>query len=559
MGTKMTFIKKNFWLILLVLLALFLRTYKLSVYPEAVDEDEMSLGYISYSLLHNGTDEYGNKFPIYFKSVGDYKYGLYSYFAMIPISILGLNPFSTRLPAVLFGVGSVVALYYLALEIFKNKKYALASSFVLAVNPTFIHFSRVAYNNVMGGFFTILSVLFLIKYLKTNNLKKVGWFILFAVLSIFSYQAYRVILPSAVILISFLFLNKNNLKKILVLNVTLILLILASFISPASRARSQNFSILVNNPAMIESFSEDFFGGSKLLTTRIFHNKVIDFGIDFTKRYLGYFDPRFLFLETSNSVERHAIPDMGLAYLIELPLLLFAIYGVIKLKISKLGLIPFILIFVAPLGASMVLEASSTTRAIFLVYGLSLLLGFGIFYLLELKKYTKALVPVLALAYLANFTYFYHNYTVHKIYHHPWNSDVGLKEMSEAVMNKYINEYDKVVVSKGHYIPFLFYSEVDVNEFINKTGMFSKIIFGMPYDCPSIGQKNVLYVCFGYKVPKAGRVVEVFRYRDGQSAIILVDFTKTQVEPLPEKVAWGDEIPNIKLDEKSYWPPNNSR
>ena len=62
-------IKKNFWLILIVLISILLRTYKLSSYPEAVDEDEMSLGYISYSLLHSRTDEYTNKFPIYFKSV----------------------------------------------------------------------------------------------------------------------------------------------------------------------------------------------------------------------------------------------------------------------------------------------------------------------------------------------------------------------------------------------------------------------------------------------------------------------------------------------------------
>lgn len=565
-------IKKNFWLILIVLISILLRTYKLSSYPEAIDEDEMSLGYISYSLLHSGTDEYNNKFPIYFKSVGDYKYGLYSYFAMLPISLFGLSEFSTRLMSSIFGVLSVIAIYYLGVEIFKNKKIGLVSALILCLNPTFIHFSRVAYNNVMGGFFATFSILLFIKVVKKFNYKKLFFWLLFYTLSIFSYQAYRVILPVIFVLIPVILLKKKEIKKgvvkLIILNLVSISLIVFSFLPKESRARAQGFSTLVNSASLTESFSEDNLAGSKLLTTRINHNKVQSFSLDYLKRYLTYFDPKFVFLETGGS-ERHSTPGVGLLYLIELPILILSIYLMSRRGKSKDLLIPIVLVLVAPLGASFVLDPSSTTRSLFLVYGYSLILGYGIYSIFSFKlfKRYKFITSLLLVGlYLFNFSYFYHNYVVHKVYHHPWNSDVGLKEMSLSIYEKYITKYDKVVVSKGHYIPFLFYGinnkniNFSLNDFANKTGVFSKLIFGMPVDCPSMGQKNVLYVCFGYKVPKAARLIEVFRYRDGQPAIILVDFNRSQEGALPDKVEWGEDGKNIKLGEKEYWPnSNNSR
>ena len=82
---------KRLLLPLILLLAVLLRFWNLANYPQAVDEDEMADGYYAYSLLSNGTDEYGHKFPVYFQSVGDYKYGLYSYITMVSVSLFGLS------------------------------------------------------------------------------------------------------------------------------------------------------------------------------------------------------------------------------------------------------------------------------------------------------------------------------------------------------------------------------------------------------------------------------------------------------------------------------------
>ncbi|AKM82836.1 hypothetical protein A2422_02605 [Candidatus Woesebacteria bacterium RIFOXYC1_FULL_31_51] len=551
MGTK---VKKNWILILIFLLALFFRLWKLETYPEAIDEDEMALGYYGYSLSNFGVDEYGNKFPIYFKSVGDYKYGLYSYAVAPIVKIFGLNTFTTRFPSAVFGALSIIAIYFLALTIFNNKTYALASSFVLAINPTHIHFSRVSYGNIMGAFFTVLAITFFLKFIKSKNIRNFILTLVPFVLAIFSYQAYRILIPVIFLTLTIILYRQFSKKLLMLLGIVLTTVII-SFVPVESRARSQSILTIIDKPALFENAAEDNSAGTNLLLTRIIHNKITSFSLDFANRYFSYFDPSFLFLETSITSERHSIPKVGLIFLIELPILLISIYAFSKLKKNKLILVPFIMLFSAPLASATIVGVRSITRSVFLVYALSLIIGVGFGFLFEQKKFKKYVIGILAFLYVGNFIFFFHQYTVHKIYHHPWNNDVGLKEMVLSINKTYKDRYQKIVVSRGHYVPFLFYGKENPNDFINKKGIFEKLIFNMPYDCPPTGQKNTLYVCFGYKVPKAGRIIEVFRYKDGLPAIILVDFNEKQFGPLPKRLEWNEEPSKINLN-GNYWPEN---
>lgn len=548
---------RRFFLVAIFLLALLLRFWNLSAYPEAVDEDELAQGYNAFTLLKNGTDEYGNKFPLYFESAGDYKYPLYSYLTTIPVALFGLNETTTRSTHALAGALSVIAIYFLAYEIFKDKRFALLSALVLAISPTHIHFSRVAYNTVLGALFATLSVLFFLRFLKKGRIKDgILAFIPF-VLSIFSYQAYRIFLPAVFVLLSvFLFTKilKENRLKIATFTLISILVVGLSFIDPKSRARSQDFSILINSPKLVEQYTEDSLGGTALLTTRIFHNKVVNTSLGIAARYFSYFDPRFLFVEAFPDTERHAIPDLGLLYLIEAPLLLLGLLSLNKLVKNENKLVPLVLLLASPLAPALVVESRSTFRSIISVYAFSLVIALGIYSLTKLKKYKIPVLVILALAYFGNFAYFAHQYIVHKTYHHPWYSDVGLKEMVTKV-NELYPGYKNVVMSNGHYIPYLFYNKVDPREFIAKSEFapksltkgvrvirYDKIYFNMPYECPPAGKKEVLYVCFGYQVPKNALLVHPISFRDGQPAILLVEFKgRQEAGKLPERVKYSKE------------------
>ncbi len=129
-------------LILIILLAGLLRIPAIGEYPAGLNADEAAIGYNSYSLLQTGKDEYGNSWPLSFVSFGDYKPGLYFYMVMPFIAALGINEFAVRLPSALFGIGTVLLVYFLAKELFNQKGAALASALLLAITPWHIHFSR---------------------------------------------------------------------------------------------------------------------------------------------------------------------------------------------------------------------------------------------------------------------------------------------------------------------------------------------------------------------------------------------------------------------------------
>src|SRR5579859_5044425 len=108
----MKLLQKKWVIILLILLvATFLRIYNLSSNPPGLTPDEASLGYNAYSILKTGRDEYGTLLPVIFKSFGDYKPGLYVYLAIPSVATFGLNEFAVRLPSVIGGVMTVYLVY----------------------------------------------------------------------------------------------------------------------------------------------------------------------------------------------------------------------------------------------------------------------------------------------------------------------------------------------------------------------------------------------------------------------------------------------------------------
>ncbi|NMB56469.1 hypothetical protein GYA19_00850, partial [Candidatus Beckwithbacteria bacterium] len=71
---------------LIVILAGILRFYRLGNYP-SIFNDEAAVGYNAYSILKTGKDEFGQTFPLFFRSFGEGKLPLYIYEAVIPVAI----------------------------------------------------------------------------------------------------------------------------------------------------------------------------------------------------------------------------------------------------------------------------------------------------------------------------------------------------------------------------------------------------------------------------------------------------------------------------------------
>lgn len=127
--------KNLFTFILIIIVASFLRFYRIIEVPPGVNQDEASIGYTAYSLLHTGKDEYGKFFPLSFESFGDWKLPFYIYITLPMVYFFGLTEQAVRTPSAIFGILSVVGTFFLVQLLFKNKVLSLISMFLVAISP----------------------------------------------------------------------------------------------------------------------------------------------------------------------------------------------------------------------------------------------------------------------------------------------------------------------------------------------------------------------------------------------------------------------------------------
>src|SRR3989344_7181611 len=136
-------LNKLWWLIPILLLAAFLRFYKLGQVPSGFVNDEAAFGYNAYSLLKTGRDEFDESWPVIFHSFGEGKLPAYIYLTIPSVAAFGLTEFAVRLPSALFGVLTVLVV----------SRWSLLAALVLATLPWHIHFSRAAFEANVALFF----------------------------------------------------------------------------------------------------------------------------------------------------------------------------------------------------------------------------------------------------------------------------------------------------------------------------------------------------------------------------------------------------------------------
>jgi len=199
--------KHNLVLFLIVLLGYFLRTYDLGRYGLWFDESASVLG---AKLLT-------------FKNIKDYGFFLTNLSFVFPFLLRVWLFFSDkdyflRLFSVIFGVGSIGLTYLLTKEIVGKtlgKQTALMCSFLLAISPFHIFYSREVTQYSIAFFFSLCSTYFLLKCIKHTGLINSILFILSSLMCVYIHAFFTVFLLAELIYILFL-RNKKILKKCLV-------------------------------------------------------------------------------------------------------------------------------------------------------------------------------------------------------------------------------------------------------------------------------------------------------------------------------------------------------
>jgi hypothetical protein len=108
--------------------------------PPGLNQDEASIGYEAWSLLHYGVDRNGASWPVHLISWGSGQNALYAYMAM-PFVAFGLSPVTTRLPMLLSAIASLWLIWFIARRLF-DPEVAWSAAAIAALSPWHIMLAR---------------------------------------------------------------------------------------------------------------------------------------------------------------------------------------------------------------------------------------------------------------------------------------------------------------------------------------------------------------------------------------------------------------------------------
>jgi len=480
--------KPKIILIIIVILAAFLRFYQLGNNPPSLTWDEVAWGYNAYSLGIDGRDEFGRFLPFnYLESFGDFKPPMYAYLDIIPIKIFGLNEFAVRFPSALFGLLTVLITYFLTKRIFFDSKskelYALFSALFLAISPWHIMLSRAAFEANIATFFLAGGI-----WLFLKGVQEKKWYlvisIIFFVFSIYTFNTARIVVPILVLFLGILFRkklieNKKQTFVAVIVGVLLVLPILGFLFSPQASLRFREVNIF-SDPKVIEIANQEIANDDNTFWSKILHNRRFAYGVSYLRHYFDNFNPSFLFIKGDGN-PKFSTQDVGQMYLWDLPFFIIGIFLIFRKKEGNWWLVPvWLMVGIIPAATAretphaLRIEATLPTFQVLTAYGFSQFL-----FITKKMKHFKMLVAFLGFLLFANFFYFFRNYNVHYSYEFSGEWQYGYKDSIEYVKSVR-NSYDKVYITNElgrPYIYYLFYTKTDPRIFRERSSV-RRDVFG---------------------------------------------------------------------------------
>lgn len=457
-------------LIAILLVASFLRLWKLAEVPVSLFGDELDVGYHAYSILKTGKDYSGNFMPLHFQSLAEWRTPLYLYSVVPTVAIYGISPLGVRLPAALFGILGIWGLFLLVKQLTKNKQLALLSAFVLTISPWHIQYSRAAFEVTMLLAFLLFGLYFFFKSLSIGEQgqKDGKWlWIAFALLVItpLIYSTAKLFTPAIILVLLFLWRKEIfKLPKKTLTRVLLTLAVLGGITAYATlfSGGSQRFGYIgvFSDPTIPTEVGtarlrdarmreETGFGVSPKVSDRLFHNKVTFWNENITRNILQSFSTDFLFIKGDLNL-RHSIDGVGQFYRIEfITMVLGLLFFFSKYKDKRVKAFVGLWLILGVLPAAITRDGGRhATRLILILPPLVFLISYG---LIETAKLLKGNIAKLFLfgyfgLLMLSFAAYQHEFWVHN----PWDSErwwhYGFEE-SIGTIKEIDKDYDKVILS----------------------------------------------------------------------------------------------------------------
>ncbi len=431
---------------ILLLVAIFLYSYRLDKVPVHLNQDELEFSLNAYSVSRTLRDTNGNYLPLYFWHLESFwATPIITYLTAIILKFAPIAESTIRLPSVLIGLCTIVLLMILANKIFKEKQYAIITGFLAVTTPVLFMHSRLLLDNLYPVPFVLFWLIFLKEYLDKRKI-----FFLFAAglslgIGLHSYHAAKIMMPVYFLasLMVLLIWEKTSVKAIA--------LLVAGFAIPTLMALPWFFkypdSFIANQISYISGINRSINPESGF------------WGVVNTKRlaqiassFFEYFGPKILFISGDKSLI-HSTQHSGAFTFPVLFLLTFGILYVLfktKDKFSKLILFGFLSYPTAP---ALVGEPSRISRGLVVIPFAILLSLWGIKYLFSFKdKAIRFLIYAFFLGVLLQFFLFLIGYfgTYRKESYSQFNNDIG-GAMESAIKSTKIRKVNEVYIDQNIY------------------------------------------------------------------------------------------------------------
>lgn len=462
MKSEILTLNKKIFFTLILFAAIFLigasvRFYNLSSQPGGFFCDEAGLSYYAYLIGKDGRDESGEFLPFYM-NIFSPRGPVAIYDQVIPIKILGLSEFSSRFTSALTGTLTIISIFLLAYLLFnKNLKAGLFASFITAISPWHIHFSRFGAENIrLPFYFSIFLITFIYGVEKDKKiLILVSAF--FAFVAFYSYTPANLFLPPFILGLLIIFRKYFlKFKKFLLFFMIVCLLFSTPFIK--------------------EMYSN--FGNSRFSEVSVFNDQSKKVALEkISTTYVQSFSPDFLFLKGDVGMPNHFITrfsprGIGELYLITVPFIIFGLFLIIK-DFRKNKHFQVILLWLAlyPIGSAIAGGDGGgpfATRSIIGVLVFQLITAWGIVSFINLikkKKYENIITIFICLCLIISFINYLKIYFVEypKYSEDFWGWQFGARD----IMKYYIanqNYYDELIFPTDFNAPDIFPKFYSQNE-----------------------------------------------------------------------------------------------
>jgi len=356
-----------FTLLLIFVVALALRLYRLDQSPKGALIDEAHFGYLAKSLLLTGKDEHGVSWPLVFTGFGDQKLPGYGYFLIPFVALMDVSVLTIRVPSALVGSLSVILMYFLARQVGFRPRSSLIGATLMAVSPWPFFLSRFGFESNLALFFWMAGLLGLVTMFRQfqhvhpvslwHKVLPIVTGVLLA-LTWYCYIAYRPVsigLLLGLTLVCVLW-QRQFLKRLAVVWVTLAVVVAPFFlpsVSSANTARLEQVGILsdAHNANVIDEYRTFCDFQLSLPLCSLIWNKGTYVLQTLSSRFLHTYSPEFLATKGEANEVFLSVKNFGQFTIVVFPFIWLGLAEllVIRKKIRVIDWLVIVGLVVAPI------------------------------------------------------------------------------------------------------------------------------------------------------------------------------------------------------------------